>query len=72
MARTKAWWHRPWVRATEGVLGHIVAVIVGFVMMVVGLGLGVTMIMLPVGIVIGLAGVALFIGGLFARINQKA
>ena len=33
----------------EGVLGHIAAVILGFVMMVVGLGLGVTMIMLPVG-----------------------
>lgn len=65
-------WHRPWIRTTESVLGHIAAVIVGFVMMVVGLGLGVTMIMLPVGIVIGLIGAAIFVGGLFARINQKA
>jgi hypothetical protein len=54
----------------EGVLGHIAAVILGFVMMVVGLGLGVTMIMLPVGIVIGLAGAAIFVGGLFAHIND--
>jgi hypothetical protein len=47
-------------------------VIVGFVMMVVGLGLGVTMIMLPVGLVIGLLGMAIFIGGLFARVDRKA
>ena len=72
MAYTEVWWHRPWVRATENVLAHIAAVIVGFVMMVVGLGLGVTMIMLPVGIVVGLLGAALFAAGLFARINQKA
>ena len=71
MAPTQVWWHRPWIRATESVLGHIAAVIVGFVMMVVGLGLGVTMIMLPVGIVVGLVGAAIFVGGLFAHINQK-
>ena len=29
------------------------------------------MIMLPVGIVIGLMGVAIFVGGLFARINRS-
>ena len=52
-------------------LGHIAAIIIGFVLMVVGLALGVTMIMLPVGLVIGLAGVAMVIGGLFARINEK-
>ena len=72
MTHTDVWWHQPWIRATESVLGHIVAVIIRFVMMVVGLGLGVTMIMLPVGLVIGLLGVALVVGGLFARINQKA
>ena len=57
-------WHRPWVHTIESVLGHVAAIIIGFVMMVVGLGLGVTMVMLPAGIVIGLAGVAIFIGGL--------
>ena len=70
MAPTTVWWHRSWVRATESVVGHIAALIVGFVMMIVGLGLGVTMVMLPVGLVIGLLGVAIFIGGLFARINK--
>jgi archaellum biogenesis protein FlaJ (TadC family) len=68
---TDVWWHRPWIRATESVLGHVAAVIIGFIMMVVGLGLGVTMIMLPVGLVIGLAGVAMVVGGFFARINTK-
>jgi hypothetical protein len=70
MALQLVWWQRPWIRTAEGVLGHILAVFVGFVMMVVGLGLGVTMIMLPVGIVIGLIGAAIFIGGLFAHIND--
>lgn len=46
---------------------HAAFVIVGFVLMVIGLGLGVTMIMLPVGIVLGLAGFAMFAGGLFVR-----
>jgi hypothetical protein len=72
MPYTDVWWHRPWVIATEGVLWHIVAVIVGFVMMVVGLGLGVTMVLLPVGIIIGLLGVAMFLGGLFAHITRRA
>jgi hypothetical protein len=61
-----------WITTIESVLGHIAAVIIGFVMMVVGLGLGVTMIMLPVGIVIGLLGVAIFVAGLFARLDQTA
>lgn len=63
---------QPWFRAAESVLGHIAAVILGFILMVVGLGLGVTMVMLPVGIVIGLLGAAMFIGGLFARIDGKS
>lgn len=72
MATTDVWWNRPWIRTTESLLGHTAAVVIGFLMMVVGLGLGVTIIMLPVGIVIGLIGVAVFVGGLFARVNQKA
>lgn len=49
---------------------HVAVVIVGFVLMVVGLGLGVTMIMLPVGIVVGLFGLGLFIAGLTARLTD--
>jgi hypothetical protein len=72
MAYTEMWWHRPWVMATESVLIHMAAIVVGFVLMVVGLGLGVTVIMLPAGIVIGLIGVAVFVAGLFARVTRKA
>lgn len=52
-----------------GFLEHAAAVFVGFALMVLGLGLGVTMIMLPVGLVIGLIGFALVVGGLFARLG---
>ncbi len=72
MAHTAVWWHRPWVLAAENILGHVAAVVIGFVMMVVGLGLGVTMIMLPVGLVIGLTGAAVFVGGLFAHIGAES
>jgi hypothetical protein len=63
-------WH--WLRALEGLLAHIVALIVGFVLMVMGLALGVTMIMLPAGLVIGLLGAAIFVTGLFARLNRPS
>ena len=52
------------------VLEHAAFVIVGLIMMVVGLGLGVTMIMLPVGITIGLLGVAMVVGGIFGRLDD--
>jgi len=60
-----------WLQATENVLGHLAAVVVGFVMMIVGLALGVTMIMLPVGVVVGLLGVAVFVGGLFGHFSGE-
>ncbi len=61
--------HHWWTGVTH-FLEHAAAVIVGFVLMVVGLGLGVTMIMLPVGVAVGLLGVAIFIGGLLVRIDD--
>ena len=51
------------------VLGHAAAVAIGFVLMVIGLGLGVTMIMLPVGLVIGLLGVGIFVWGLLGHLG---
>lgn len=53
------------------VLEHAAFVIVGFVLMVLGLGLGVTMIMLPVGLVIGLIGVAMVVAGVFVRLDDR-
>ena len=55
-------------------IGHTLertaAVIIGLIMMIVGLGLGVTMVMLPVGLTIGLLGVAVLLGGLFGQIDD--
>jgi hypothetical protein len=53
-----------------GLCEHVFFIIAGFVLMVLGLGLGVTMIMLPVGIVLGLIGFAMFVGGITVRISQ--
>ena len=53
-------------------LGHVAAVVLGFVLIIVGLAMGVTMVLLPVGIVIGLLGVAVLVSGLFARITPAA
>ena len=58
------------IRGVVGFCEHAFLVGLGFVLMVLGLGLGVTMIMLPVGIVIGLLGFAMFVGGLFVRLDQ--
>lgn len=52
-------------------LEHSAAVVLGLIMMIVGLALGVTMIMMPAGLVIGLAGVAVLVGGLFARLDER-
>ena len=54
-----------------GVLEHFVVTVLGFVLMVVGLGLGVTMIMLPVGIVVGLLGAGLFVAGIFGHLDDR-
>lgn len=72
MARADVSWGSQWVRTIESVIAHAAATVVGFAMMVLGLGLGVTMIMLPVGIVIGLLGVLVFVGGLFGEIDESA
>ncbi len=55
----------------ETILGHVAAVAVGFILMVIGLGLSITMIMLPVGLVVGLSGLLLFIWGLLERSKAK-
>jgi hypothetical protein len=51
--------------------GHVAAVIVGFVLMVAGLALGVTMITQPVGLVVGMLGFAMVVAGLLAHLNAR-
>jgi hypothetical protein len=43
---------------------HVVAIVAGFVLTVAGLGMGVTMVLLPIGIPVGLVGVMMLIWGL--------
>ena len=48
------------------VFNRLAAVIIGFIMMVVGLAMTATIVMLPVGVVLGLLGVVILVGGIFA------
>jgi hypothetical protein len=52
-------------------IGHIVAAVVGFVLMLVGLGMGVTVIMLPIGIPLGLFGLGLFLWGVLEYFDKR-
>ena len=52
------------------VLSHVAAVVIGLVLMIVGLGLGVTLVMLPVGLVVGLIGVGAFVWGLVGQLGS--
>ena len=70
MATQPAGRGRRWLGTGELILAHVAAVAVGFVLMVVGLGLGVTMIMLPVGLVVGLIGVLTFVWGLLGHLGN--
>ncbi|MEX2308554.1 MAG: hypothetical protein WD738_13215 [Pirellulales bacterium] len=51
----------------DGIAFHLAAIMAGLVMMVLGVGLSVTMVLLPVGIPLGLAGLGVFIWGLTPR-----
>lgn len=44
---------------------HLVAIVLGLILSVAGLGMGVTIALLPIGIPVGLLGLALLIWGLF-------
>jgi uncharacterized membrane protein len=54
------------------VVEHTFFVVAGFVLMVLGLGLSVTMIMLPVGLAVGLLGFAMFVGGMTVRMGSTS
>jgi hypothetical protein len=56
--------HRSLLRASERFFGHVAAIVAGFVLMIVGISLGVTIVLLPAGIPVGLAGLFLFLWGL--------
>jgi hypothetical protein len=57
------------VRHVTDVLARVfsrgTAVIIGFILTVLGVGMTITIVMLPVGVVLGLLGVAILVAGLF-------
>jgi hypothetical protein len=59
------------VKTGEVLVGHFVAVLAGFALMILGVGMGVTMVLLPVGIPIGLLGLLLFLWGLFSLAPRR-
>ncbi len=48
----------------EGIAFHLAAIVAGAVMMVLGVGLSVTMVLLPIGLPLGLVGLGVLIWGL--------
>jgi hypothetical protein len=62
-------------QATALLIVHFIAMVLGFALKVTGVALGVSILLLPVGIVVGFAGCFLFIWGLFGwtqsnRVNR--
>jgi hypothetical protein len=51
-------------KAAGSFLGHIVLLVLGLALMFGGIGMGVTLVMLPVGILVGFAGLFVFLWGL--------
>jgi hypothetical protein len=56
---------------TGRVFGHLLAIVVGFILIIVGLAMGVTMVLLPVGLVVGIVGVLVFVWGLFGHLTNS-
>lgn len=55
------------IQETEKFMEHSVAIIAGMVLMIFGLGMGVTVVLLPIGIPVGFVGLLFFFWGLFGR-----
>jgi hypothetical protein len=55
----------------ERILGHTIAIVAGLALMIVGLGMGVTMVLLPIGLPVGLAGLLLLMWGLWFAPPRK-
>jgi len=53
------------------ILGHTIAIVAGLVLVIIGLGLGVTMVLLPIGLPMGLAGILLLMWGLYFAPRSK-
>jgi hypothetical protein len=52
-------------------VSHLSAVVLGVVLMIIGSALGVSLVLLPIGIPVGLIGLGLFLWGLFGWASDK-
>jgi hypothetical protein len=52
-------------RGVGVLIGHLLALIVGVILMIAGAGMGVSLVLLPIGIPLGLVGLAIALWGLF-------
>jgi len=59
------------VRAAGRFVGHVIAILAGLALMVVGLAMGVSVVALPAGIPVGLVGLFVFLWGLFGWSQQR-
>jgi hypothetical protein len=57
---------RKLLQSCEHYASHVAAVLIGFILMVIGIAMGVTIVLLPFGIPVGLAGLLLFVWGLYS------
>lgn len=58
------------IHAGEMIAGHVIALIVGVILMLAGIAMGVTLVLLPIGIPVGFAGLAVFMWALFGRAKE--
>ena len=56
---------RETLRVGENLAAHVAAIVAGGTMMVIGVGMGVTMILIPVGVPLGLIGLGVFFWGVW-------
>ena len=54
-----------------GFIGHLAAIVAGVVLMLIGLGMGVTVFLIPVGVPLGFLGFGMFLWGFFEHREQK-
>jgi hypothetical protein len=59
------------VKGTGRLVAHVLSLVAGLILIVVGIAMGVTIAMLPVGIMIGFLGLALFMWGLFGWQEER-
>jgi len=62
---------KEFTRGVGRLIGHVTVLAVGIALMVLGLALGVTLVLLPFGLPIGLAGVLIFSWGLIGRVQEN-